>query len=82
MRSRLGVLPRFVRVLLDDAEMALADAVAGLVKWADGQVDDDGLDAYDRADTIDLTVGGRNSKASVVPNQRHGVQATRPARLQ
>jgi hypothetical protein len=55
-----GVLPRFVRVLLDAAETELADAAAGLVDWADGHVDDDGLDAWDRADTIDLTTGDQD----------------------
>lgn len=51
-----GVLPRFVRALLESAEIALADVSVGLIAWADGQLDEDGLDACDRADTEELAV--------------------------
>lgn len=48
------IMPRYVRALLDTAQRALDEAAVALVGWADGNVDEDGADTMDAADTVDL----------------------------
>lgn len=57
-----GAMPRFVRVLIATAQSALADAAAGIVDWADGSVDDDGVDRDECSDVIDLELANTGAR--------------------